>query len=150
MNKIRVGVTGYPGFIGYYLSTHIKYLNDELIFVPCPDEFFENEAKLSYFVKQSDVIVHLAALNRGEDKEIFETNIRLVNQLVGALGNNRPKKHVIFASSIQEDRDNAYGRSKRKGQEIRRGNTAQSTCAHMGHAHLHQWDMGICHNYLGE
>ena len=118
MNEIRVGVTGYPGFIGYHLSTHIKYLNDDLIFIPCPDEFFENEAELRHFVKQSDVIVHLAALNRGEDKEILETNIRLVNQLVGALENNRSKKHVIFASSTQEDRDNAYGRSKRKGQEI--------------------------------
>lgn len=118
MNKINVGITGYPGFIGYHLSTHIKYLNDDLIFIPCPDDFFEDEAKLSHFVKQSDVIVHLAALNRGEDEEIFETNIRLVNQLVGALENDISKKHVFFASSTQKERDNAYGRSKRKGQKI--------------------------------
>ena len=118
MNKVRVGITGHIGFIGYYLSTHIKYFNDDLILVPCLNDFFEDKAQLIRFVKQCDVIVHLAAMNRGEDKEIFETNISLVNQLVGALENNRPKKHVIFASSTQEDRDNAYGRSKRKGQEI--------------------------------
>ena len=57
-------------------------------------------------------------MNRGEDQELFETNIRLVNQLVGALGNNLSQKHVIFASSTQQDLDNTYGRSKRKGQGI--------------------------------
>ena len=118
MNKIRVGVTGYLGFIGYYLTTHIKYLNDDLIFVPCPNEFFENQDRLSHFVKQCDIIVHLAAMNRGEEKEIYETNIRLVNRLVRALENEPLKKHVIFSSSIQEDQDNVYGRSKKKGQEI--------------------------------
>ena len=91
MNKIRVGVTGYNGFIGYYLSTHIKYFNDDLILVPCLNDFFEDKAQLIRFVKQCDVIVHLAAMNRGEDKEIFETNIRLVNQLVGALENDIQK-----------------------------------------------------------
>ena len=120
MNKIRVGITGYTGFIGYYLSINVKYLNDDLVFVPCPDDFFEDEAKLSHFVKQCDVIVHLAAMNRGEDKKICETNIRLVNQLVQAIESNIWKKLVIFASSIQEDKDNAYGRSKRKGHEILR------------------------------
>ena len=118
MNKIRVGITGYSGFIGYYLSTHIQYLTDDLIFVPCPNDFFEDENKLSNFVKQCDIIVHLAAMNRGNAKEIFETNIYLVNQLVGSLENDMPRKHVIYASSIQTDRDNAYGRSKIKGEEI--------------------------------
>ena len=118
MNKIRVGVTGYTGFVGYYLSIHINYFNDDLIFLPCPDEFFENETELIHFVKECDVIVHLAAMNRGEDKEIFETNIRLVNQLVKALENDVQKKHVIFASSTQENQDNPYGRSKKKGREI--------------------------------
>jgi len=117
LNKIRVGVTGYNGFIGYYLSTHIKYFNDDLILVPCLNDFFEDKAQLIRFVKQCDVIVHLAAMNRGEDKEIFETNIRLVDRLIEALGNDTSMKHVVFASSTQEDKNNAYGRSKRKGHE---------------------------------
>jgi UDP-2-acetamido-2,6-beta-L-arabino-hexul-4-ose reductase len=120
LNKINVGVTGYTGFIGYHLSTHINYLTDEFVFVPCPNDFFKDEDKLSHFVNQCDVIVHLAAMNRGEDKEIFETNIRLVNQLVEALENDISKKYVIFASTTQEKRDNAYGRSKIKGHEILR------------------------------
>ena len=118
MKKIRVGITGYTGFIGYYLSTNVKYLNDELIFVPCPGDFFEDKAKLNHFVKQCDVIVHLAAMNRGEDTKIYETNIHLVNNLVVALENDISKKHVIFASSSQKDLDNAYGHSKSKGQKI--------------------------------
>lgn len=126
MSKIRVGVTGYTGFIGYHLSTHIEYLHDDLTFKPCPDDFFEDEAKLSHFVKQCDVIVHLAAMNRGEDKEIYATNIRLVNQLVRALGNHTSPKHVIFASSTQEEKENAYGRSKLKGHEILRSWASKS------------------------
>ena len=74
---------------------------------------------LKNFVKQCDVIVHLAALNRhSEPDEIFKTNIGLVEQLISALESTNSKPHIIFSSSTQEERENAYGSSKKKGREL--------------------------------
>ena len=83
------------------------------------DSYFQNEELLKNFVKQCDVIVHLAALNRhSEPEEIYRTNIALVEKLISALESTNSKPHIIFSSSTQEDRDNAYGSSKKKGREL--------------------------------
>ena len=101
--------------IGYHLSTHLKYIDDKLNFIACPKNYFSDNKKLENFVSKCDVIVHLAAKNRGENDEILSNNISLVDQLISALGKCRNKKHLIFASSTQESSRNAYGKSKIEG-----------------------------------
>ena len=77
------------------------------------------EDKLETFVKQCDVIVHLAALNRHNDPQtIYDTNIGLVKKLISALENTGSKPHILFSSSTQEERDNIFGKSKREGREM--------------------------------
>jgi len=49
---------------------------------------------------------------------IYETNIRLVKQLISAIENTGSTPHVLFSSSTQEERDNLYGRSKKEGREL--------------------------------
>ncbi len=71
------------------------------------------------FVKQCDVIIHLAALNRHHDPQtIYDTNISLVKKLISALENTNSKPHILFSSSTQEERDNVFGKSKREGREL--------------------------------
>jgi len=66
-------------------------------------------------VAQCDVIVHLAAVNRHSDSQVlYETNVGLATQLVAALEAANSKAHVLFSSSTQEERDNLYGKSKKK------------------------------------
>ncbi|MBI87029.1 MAG: epimerase [Candidatus Marinimicrobia bacterium] len=115
MKKLSIGVTGYKGFIGYHLSTHIKYIDDNLNFIACPKNYFSDKEKLESFVSKCDVIVHLAAKNRGEDDEVISNNIALVDQLISALNTCKKKIHLIFASSTQESNRNAYGKSKIEG-----------------------------------
>ena len=92
---------------------------DKYELVDFEDSYFQNEEQLKNFVKQCDVIVHLAALNRhSEPDEIIRTNIALVDQLISALESTNSKPHIIFSSSTQEERDNAYGTSKKKGREL--------------------------------
>ena len=80
---------------------------------------FRMKNLLKNFVKKCDVIVHLAALNRHSDPgEILKTNIALVEQFISALESTNSKPHIIFSSSTQEERDNAYGSSKKKGREL--------------------------------
>lgn len=115
----RIGITGKSGFIGTHLANTLYLYKDKYELIEFEDSYFQNDDKLKGFVKQCDVIVHLAALNRhSEPDEILNTNISLVQQLIDALETTNSKPHIIFSSSTQEERENAYGSSKKKGREL--------------------------------
>ncbi len=115
----KVGITGQTGFIGTHLYNFLGLKKDEVIRIPFQDDFFSDARKLEEFVKQCDVIVHLAALNRhNEPQVIYDTNIDLVKKLISAIDNTGSKPHILFSSSTQEERDNVFGRSKRAGREM--------------------------------
>ena len=115
---LRIGITGQAGFIGTHLFNYLG-LQEGVERIFFEDIFFEDEGQLRAFVKQCDVIVHLAAMNRHNDPEIlYQTNIRLVQQLIAVMKAEGVTPHIIFSSSIQEERDNVYGRSKKEGREL--------------------------------
>lgn len=116
---IKVGITGQAGFIGTHLHNYLSLRPNEVTHVPFEDAIFSDQARLEEFVKQCDVIVHLAALNRHNDPQtIYDTNILLVKKLISALENTNSKPHILFSSSTQEERDNVFGKSKREGREL--------------------------------
>ncbi|MDD5727025.1 MAG: NAD-dependent epimerase/dehydratase family protein [Victivallales bacterium] len=118
MNKIRIGITGQDGFVGTHLYNFLGREAD-IERVPFADAFFENDRDLRVFVKQCDVIIHLAAMNRHSDMRlIYDTNLRLVRQLIAAMKAENVTPHVIMSSSTQEERDNLYGKSKREGRNL--------------------------------
>ncbi len=110
---MRVGITGQSGFIGYHLTNYLSLKKDELELIPFDKSYFSDTAKLQDFLFKCDVVIHLAGMNRGSDKEVYECNYRLASQLVEALEECRITPYVIFASSIQEEKENSYGRSKK-------------------------------------
>ena len=115
----KIGITGKAGFIGTHLANNIYLHKDKYALIDFEDSYFQNEEQLKGFVKHCDVIVHLAALNRhSAPDEILKTNIRLVEQLIDALETTNSRPHIIFSSSTQEERENAYGSSKKKGREL--------------------------------
>lgn len=116
---IRVGITGQAGFVGTHLYNTLGLYPLEFERVPFEDAFFQKEDVLRSFVKQCDVIVHLAAMNRHPDPQvIYDTNLLLVKQLIGALEAEKVAPHLLFSSSTQEERNNEYGNSKREGREL--------------------------------
>lgn len=118
-SPITIGITGQSGFIGKHLANSIYLDKVKFKLVEFDDSYFQKEELLKNFVTQCDVIVHLAALNRHSDPgEILNTNIALIDQLISALESTNSKPHIIFSSSTQEERDNAYGSSKKKGREL--------------------------------
>lgn len=118
MLKRKVGITGINGFVGYHLYQQIKYTCEELELVEFERSFFENELKLDNFVRECDVIIHLAAVNRHESQEkLYEINVSLAQTLIYSLERTGSKPHIIVSSSTQEERDNLYGASKK---EVRR------------------------------
>ena len=81
-------------------------------------DYFEDNEKLSRFVSECDVIVHLAAMVRGDPQMMFDVNVSLVRQLIASMEKIQHQPHIIFSSSVGEQRDNSYGRSKREGRRI--------------------------------
>jgi UDP-2-acetamido-2,6-beta-L-arabino-hexul-4-ose reductase len=116
---IRVGITGQSGFVGTHLYNTLGLFPEKFSRIDFEDSFFINAKKLSEFIAECDVLVHLAALNRHNDPDvIYETNIDLVKKLLVACETSSAKPHIIFSSSTQEEKDNLYGRSKKEGREL--------------------------------
>ena len=91
----------------------------DLELVPFEDSFFTDEDKLRAFVRSCDAIMHLAAMSRAPSEEVlYETNTGLVKKLVAAMDAEKVAPHVLFASSIHETRNTAYGRAKREGRTL--------------------------------
>ena len=110
----KIGITGVNGFVGQHLFNTLLQ-NKNISLIPFQRSFFDNESKMDDFVKNCDVIVHLAGLNRSNDEEvIFNTNISLTKTIISSLNRTKTKPHIIFASSTQENLNNIYGESKKK------------------------------------
>lgn len=115
----HIGITGQAGFIGTHLYNFFGLKKDEVVRIPFVDSFFNDTQKLEDFVKQCDVIIHLAALNRHNDPQtIYDTNLLLVNKLIKALDHTGSRPHILFSSSTQEERDNMFGKSKKEGRQL--------------------------------
>ncbi|WP_299581788.1 NAD-dependent epimerase/dehydratase family protein [uncultured Sunxiuqinia sp.] len=116
---LKIGITGQAGFVGTHLYHTLGLYPDEFERIPFEDAFFEQPDQLRTFVGQCDVVVHLAAMNRHSDPQvIYNTNLRLVKQLIAAMEAEQVSPHVLFSSSTQEERDNEYGQSKREGRQL--------------------------------
>lgn len=114
-----IGITGQAGFVGSYLYNTLSLLKDEFTTLPFHDHYFEDETALHTWVAQCDAIVHLAAVNRHEDQQaLYDINVSLVQKLVNALEKTQSKAQILFSSSTQEERDNLYGQSKKKGRNL--------------------------------
>lgn len=110
-----VGVTGPRGFIASHVMRQLN-TDQELRVLGCPRETLSRPDELRAFVAECQTIVHLAGLNRGQEQEVYDTNVELVDRLVAAMRENGTTPHVVFASSTQRDRNTAYGRSKEAGE----------------------------------
>lgn len=115
---MKIGITGQSGFMGTHLYNYLG-LQEEIKCIPFKDEYFNQPENLKNWVKQCDAIIHLAAMNRhGDPQVIYDTNIKLVKQLIKAIEETDSKPHILFSSSTQEKRDNLYGKSKKEGREL--------------------------------
>jgi UDP-2-acetamido-2,6-beta-L-arabino-hexul-4-ose reductase len=115
----KIGITGQNGFLGSHLYNTLGLKPDQYERIYFERDFFENPEKLDEFVKQCDVIVHLAAMNRHPDPEmIYNNNMELVKKIIDSLERTKSTPHILFSSSSQEEKDNLYGKSKKEGRSL--------------------------------
>jgi len=113
---MKILVTGSKGFIGKNLITELKNRGYKNIF-----EFHRDTDKslLEKYTKECEFVFHLAGVNRPKnEKEFMEGNFGFTSELLEFLKKYNNKSPILFTSSIQAERDNPYGRSKKAGEEL--------------------------------
>ena len=118
--KLKIGITGQNGFIGWHLSNSIKYIfANTFEIITFKKSFFEDKEKLIRFVNKSDVIIHLAGVNKASKEEkVYEENKKISFYLKDAIDRTNFKGHLIFASSSQENGTSLYGKSKKESRQL--------------------------------
>ncbi|MGG1397351.1 NAD-dependent epimerase/dehydratase family protein [Bacillus salipaludis] len=113
---MKILVTGSKGFVGKNLLAELnnKGYNDIYEFSK------ENDRSLlEEYTKDCDFVFHLAGVNRPKDeKEFMEGNFELTSELLSLLKKSGNKAPVLITSSIQAEKDNPYGRSKKAGEDL--------------------------------
>ena len=112
---MKIAITGHDGFIGTHLLNTLIYKKGfEKNSIICIDkEDFNNNENLKNKLKDCSIIVHLAGINRHNDVDfLYQENIRLTKCITENV--SEITKKIIFASSIQQDLNNPFGKSKLK------------------------------------
>jgi UDP-2-acetamido-2,6-beta-L-arabino-hexul-4-ose reductase len=115
---MRVLITGSNGFIGKNLQKHLLDRND--IFFK---SFTSNNslADLPIFLKETDLVFHLAGVNRPQNVTEFQTGNEYLTQklceFISEINITENRKiPIIFSSSIQAKLNNEYGESKKNSE----------------------------------
>lgn len=124
---MKVLVTGAKGFIGKNLIAELNNIKEgkaKAYSLPFSLSVFEYDldtepTMLDVYCKEANFVFHLAGVNRPKDQtEFMEGNFGFTSVLL-----NKLKKHgnccpVMLSSSIQAEKDNPYGNSKKAGEDL--------------------------------
>ena len=113
---MKILVTGAKGFIGKNL---IAELNNRKFEEICEVDIDTNKNLLEEYTKDCDFVFHLAGVNRPEkDEEFMNGNFGFTSELLSLLKKYNNKAPILITSSIQAERDNPYGLSKKAGEDL--------------------------------
>jgi UDP-2-acetamido-2,6-beta-L-arabino-hexul-4-ose reductase len=116
---MKILITGSNGFIGWHLCRTLELDVNKFELIEFKRDWFNENLNLDSFVSKCDIIIHLAGLNRYcEESVIYNTNIGLAERLIESFTRTGFMGQVIFSSSIQEERKNTFGNSKKVAREL--------------------------------
>ena len=112
---MRILITGANGFVGKNLVAELKNRGYENLYLYDREN---TKADLEKWTKDCEFVFHLAGVNRPENEEEFmEGNADLTSQLIELLEKNGNQAPIMISSSIQSEKDNPYGKSKKAGED---------------------------------
>jgi UDP-2-acetamido-2,6-beta-L-arabino-hexul-4-ose reductase len=109
-------VTGAIGFIGKNLIQGLRRREDVALMT---FDIKNGLDDLAGYLKDADIIFHLAGVNRPERAEEFEAgNAGLTQTIVDILQKAKRNTSLVFSSSTQAALNNPYGISKKQAEDI--------------------------------
>lgn len=113
---MKILVTGSGGFIGKNLIAELRNQNYKDIF---EYDMESTELELEEYCKNADFVFHLAGVNRPKtESEFLKGNFGFTSKLLDTLKKYQNKAPIMLASSIQAAMNNAYGTSKKAGEDL--------------------------------
>ena len=111
-------ITGARGFVGRNLVQTLRR-RDDMEIIEYDIGFPEQQ--LVDGINKSDLIFHLAGVSRPSNPDDYEaSNVGFTEEICSRLANAGRAPTIVFASSIQAELDNPYGRSKLHAEECLR------------------------------
>lgn len=115
---MNIAITGGHGFLGRYVVDLLKKEGFTPILFDRTRYNLLQPKTLKDFVLKKDVIIHLAAVNRGTDNEIMNINAQGTKGLLDAISTYGSGSKLIFASTFQVYvKGSIYGNSKKQAEE---------------------------------
>ena len=121
---MKILLTGANGFIGKNLTAelHNQGFTDLLLYDTDTDP-----ALLDTYTASCDFVFHLAGINRPKQQsEYMQGNFGFTSLLLDSLKKHNNKAPVLITSSTQAALDNPYGQSKKAGEELMFGYSAET------------------------
>jgi len=113
---MKILITGSKGFVGKNLIAELKNQGFNNLMEYDVDT---NPNLLDEFARDCEFVFHLAGVNRPENTDDFMTgNFGFTSQLLEVLKKYKNKAPILITSSIQAAQDNAYGQSKKAGEDL--------------------------------
>ncbi|WP_438296706.1 capsular polysaccharide biosynthesis protein CapF [Sporosarcina sp. FA15] len=113
---MKILVTGAVGFLGKNLVAELKHQGYEDLLLYTRNHTLED---LEEYTKKCDFVFHLAGVNRPEnEKEFMDGNYGFTSELLELLKKHNNKSPILITSSIQAEKDNPYGISKKLGENL--------------------------------
>lgn len=113
---MKILVTGAQGFVGKNLIAELRNRGYEDILEYTRET---DKSLLEEYTKECEFVYHLAGVNRPKDeKEFMEGNFGFTSELLNLLKKHNNKAPMLITSSIQAERDNPYGESKKAGEGL--------------------------------
>ncbi|WP_342539069.1 NAD-dependent epimerase/dehydratase family protein [Sporosarcina sp. FSL K6-1540] len=113
---MKILVTGAGGFLGKNLVAELKNQGYEDLLLYTRNHTLKD---LQEYTKKCEFVYHLAGVNRPEnEKDFMDGNYGFTSELLKLLKKNNNKSPILITSSIQAEKDNPYGISKKLGENL--------------------------------
>jgi len=110
-----IGILGPKSLLGQHLIFFLTSRYPSYKIIQAPRNIFQDEKKLKNFFQKSDYLFWFSWKNRGKSKDLLVENNAMTNAVYKALKSCEPNKApvLVFTSSIHENLNNAYGKTKK-------------------------------------
>lgn len=112
---MNVLITGVKGFLGRNVSLYLSARGYTIL----PYDIDNRPDELPALLKQADAILHFAGVNRPlKAEEFLDGNVFFTKRLLEEVAASKKKIPLLFTSSIQAEKQNPYGVSKKAAEDL--------------------------------